>query len=85
MTKKPISSQQSKPRKRLSFSPLCFNACCSSSNKILQAIFCLSLEKYPLKSYKMMANGKLRQTYDYHNKPRGNRFPNAQSLTIISQ
>ena len=33
----------------------------------------------------MIANGKLRQTYDYHNTPRGNRFPNTQSLTILSQ
>ena len=33
----------------------------------------------------MIANGKLRQTYDYHNKPRGNRFPIVQSLTILSQ
>ena len=31
------------------FSPLCFNACRSSSNKILQARFCLSLEKSPQK------------------------------------
>ena len=35
------------------------------------------------KRNKIIANGKLRQTYDYHNKPRGNRFPNSQPLTYF--